>query len=124
MKFSTLFGVLLVMLVGAELSVQDSCWIYGNCDPGPNCQNPFDPLIGRNKCLDCCDGGYFTWDKDDDVKEDCRNGSDGWYRHSSRKSQESGEVSQCLRPKQSCSSHLECCSGTCKAGKCWDERCD
>ena len=127
MRFCTLVVVLLVVLVGSVLSQRSSCWKYGNCNPGTNCENPIDPLTDEERCLSCCNGGFFTWAKWDDGVDDCTNGTDEPQERRKRDSSnslKSGPVNRCLRPKQECTLDSECCSGTCKNEKCWDERCD
>ena len=114
MTFYTLLGVLLVLLIGCVLSQKDSCKTYGFCDPGPNCENPIDPNTDYPYCYDCCDGGFIPREWMNDGDRDCDNGSDEWLRKSIR-----GGL-QCLEPKQDCTLNNECCSRTCKDGKCLD----
>ena len=106
-----------MFMVGYVLS--QSCKTYGDCDPGPNCENRVDPITKKPPCYDCCDGGFIPWEwRNDDIK-DCRNGSDMW----TKKSMKSRRGLQCIERKQDCSLDNQCCSGACKDGKCWDERC-
>ena len=69
------------------------------------------------RCSKCCDGGFMTWDRHNNGKEDCRSGID----------ETTGIV---LCEKGICKTDSDCCSGYCsknypgdKVGKCWDTRC-
>ena len=67
MKLYTTVAVLLLFLVGSTLS---DCWIYGHCNPGPNCRND------DNRCWDCRDGGYIHQHQYDNGFADCKSGND------------------------------------------------
>ena len=117
MKFNPTIAVLLFLLVGSTLSNQNGCWRYGNCDPGPNCENN-----EHNHCWSCSDGGFISLDKVEDGKEDCENGSDEFYEEvmmPNNKTQKYGQRS--CKPKYSeCneSNPYECCGYCqCKAWK-------
>ena len=73
-KFYTTVAVLLLLLVGSTLSNENNCWKYGDCDPGPNCENYED-----NHCWNCHDGGFLSKDKVEDGVIDCKDGSDESY---------------------------------------------
>ena len=106
-----LFGV----LAGTALTEEKSrCWRYGDCNPGPNCENPWDDDLHRHKCFRCCDGlgcdgGYISWDKLNDRVLDCRDGTDEW------------SIARCRSVP--CTYDSACCSGICDDGLCWDQRC-
>ena len=69
--------MLLMFFVGIVLSQQDICWQYGNCDPGPDCNDKSNDLtISNDKCFSCCDDGYITRDRVCDGNPDCDNGID------------------------------------------------
>ena len=108
---------LLVVLDGIQLSKQENCWKYGNCDPGLNCENyPLNDLTAIPRCLKCCDGGFISWDRENNGKKDCRSGIDEW------------EMIDCR--KSNCNKDSDCCSGYCvqyssagRVGKCWNALC-
>ena len=116
MRFYKPTEILVVLSVVFGLSLQYDCteYKYGDCHPGPNCDN------WKNCRTDCCDGGYFLDDRYCDGVEDCRKGQDEEncpnYHFKSK-------LTKCLRPKKNCMKDSECCSGSCKDGKCWDELC-
>ena len=121
MRVFTFVPAALVLFIGSTFSKQDICWKYGECDPGPNCDN-YDGN-GNRICVDCCDGGFVPLEKENDGFEDCRKGTDEWdgfFLNTYQKSKRN----ECLRPKQKCSDDSECCSEICFHGKCWDERCE
>ena len=80
MKFYVIVGLLLVVFVAFGLAQQNICHHYGNCDPGPDCENPYQSQTNlepsQHTCLDCSDGGYVTWDRYCDGVEDCISGMD------------------------------------------------
>ena len=129
MSSSKVVEIIFVVFVVFGSTLQDKCWEYGNCDPGPNCTN--NVKIGENlwktKCFNCCDyKGYFTFDKACDTVNDCKkldaNGKSSDERYCPNKNIQSG-VMKCLMPKEYCIRDSECCSGSCNDGKCWDDDC-
>ena len=116
--------MLLVLLIGIVLSEQDTCWQYGNCNPGPYCNdwnNYF--KVKDGKCFDCCDDvGYISKDKVCDGYRDCDTGLDEHPSYCSDKNLRS-QTDSCFAPKEYCSGDKECCSEICRNGSCWDEMC-
>ena len=113
-------GMLLMTFVVVAISQQEPCKTYGDCDPGPDCETPYvNPY--QTKCLNCCDGGYFNWDKNCDGINHCVKGTDEKYCEKNMVYQ---RFHSCLMPKEDCKEDSECCSYNCKEGICWDEQCD
>ena len=117
-------GLLLVVSI-ASVMCQQCPTSYGDCelelDPNNGrCENPWDPSTNKTKCINCCDGGFVTRDKECDGVNDCKKGRDEWYCNNSTASR---KFSTCFEVKENCTKDSECCSGICKDEKCWDERC-
>ena len=124
MGFHTQVGILVVACISFSLSQQCQKKVYGNCDPGPNCDwcNRDIDSCSKNSCYNCCDGGYVTQDKRCDGRStSCFNGHDELWcpNHDPQ-----FEGNPCLRPPENCRKDSECCSKSCKGGKCWSELCD
>ena len=77
MKICLIVGILFFTCFAVTISCK--CKKYGNCDPGPKCENPWKIDSYQRQCIDCSDGGYFTWDKNCDGVYDCKKGSDEIY---------------------------------------------
>ena len=118
-------GILLVTFVAFAISLQEKCpeWTYGNCDPGPDCENE-DPITGEYPfCIDCCDGGFFSIDNACDGIKDCNDGYDEDESEYCPSKYRQSKVGSCLYMKQNCTENFQCCSNICKDGICWREGC-
>ena len=125
MRFIESIIMLMVLFVGIVLSQQDTCWKYGNCDPGPECED-WDNGLDNDKCFNCCDDiGFITKDKLCNGKQDCRTGTDEnpFYCFAFGMNLRRSQRELCFAPKQDCSVDKECCSEICRNGSCWDENC-
>ena len=123
MGFPTHVGILVLTCIALSLGQQCQDQERGNCDPGPDCDNFCNRREGcpADSCFNCCDDVSFVnqTNRCDDV-EDCPNGSDEWG--CSDRYLELGAI-QCLEIKEVCKADSECCSKSCKDGKCWSEMC-
>lgn len=127
MGFRTQVGILVLTCIALSLGQQCPDQERGNCDPGPDCLNWCNKWNGcpPDSCFNCCDSvSFVTQDKRCDGVEDCPNGSDEKYGCPNYATNyfELGAI-QCLALKEECKDNSECCSESCKDGKCWSEIC-
>ena len=126
MIFNTTVGLLILLLFDCALS---GCWKYGDCNPGPNCENYED-----NHCLKCNDGGFIPNILVGDGRKDCKNGFDEVYDYSFDYGFQNWHIKNwyggfvCKPENIICGKgphgwNHECCSGKCKCDSWINDKC-
>ena len=99
--------ILLVTFLAVTLTRQEDCDnYYGNCDPGPNCEN-WNSSTNEPKCFVCNDGGYLTLDSECDGVIQCKNERDEKNCISKDLQSKRGE---CAGLNERCKLDSHCCS--------------
>ena len=117
MIFHNIVIILLVTWVAVAMSRQEDCddWTYGNCDPGPNCEN-WNYTINGPRCFSCGDGGFWPLNFECDKMINCRNGRDemncGLQGCRSKRT-------SCVPKNHICFEKSDCCSKNCLPYRRW-----
>ena len=110
--------ILMTFLAGSMSLKEDCNNYYGNCNPGPNCDN-WDPIINKHRCYSCHDGGFWPLDFECDGKIDCRNERDEKnckpkdLQSKVAKKRVKRRGTRCLFEGETCLWDFQCCTNRC-----------